>query len=147
MGSLITSDSDSMNSGGVTGVTAINSANAGSIRISSRITTTTAAFVDYLYFLSTKQTNIPIESKFNDYIIIENKKGIFVPNSGAIVPGVGYCMHKSDITAPPHIIKSPFDDEFLFVINASIGLFYFNLSDWDVSTPYVQQEMITHAIT
>ena len=147
MGSLIEYESYSMNWGGVAGVAAINDARAGVIRISSRTTTATAAFVDYGYFLNAKQTNIPIESNFNDYIIIENKNGIFVPGSGAIVPGVGYCMYKSDVTIQPHIIKSPFADEFLFVINASIGLFYFNLSDWEVSIPYVQQELITHAIT
>ena len=147
MGSLISGDQDSITAGGVAGVAAINSADAGVIRISSRTTTATAAFVDYGYFLNAKQTNIPIESNFNDYIIIENKNGIFVPNSGAIVPGVGYCMYKSGVTIQPHIIKSPFADEFLFVINAQIGLFYFNLSDWDVGTPYVQQEAITHAIT
>lgn len=147
MGALINDDYDSMDLGGVAGVAAINHENAGRIRISSRTTTATAAFVDYGYFLRDKQTNIPIESNFNDYIIIENKNGIFVPNSGAIVPGVGYCMYKSDVTIQPHIIKSPFADEFLFVINAPSGLFYFNLSDWDVSTPYVQQEPITHAIT
>ena len=147
MGSLINYDDENKSWGGVAGVSAINNADAGNIRISSRTTTATADFVDYGYFLNAKQTNIPIESKFNDYIIIENKNGIFVPNSGAIVPGVGYCMYKSDVTIQPHIIKSPFADEFLFVINASIGLFYFNLSDWDVSTPYVQQELITHAIT
>ena len=149
MGSLFNGEDASRNWGGVAGVVASGNANAGNIRISSRTTTATAAFVDYGYFLSTKQTNIPIESNFNDYIIIENKNGIFVPNSGAIVPGVGYCMYKSGVTIQPHIIKSPFADEFLFVINISIGLFYFNLSDsdWDVSTPYVQQEMITHAIT
>lgn len=147
MGALINHDDESMNWGCVAGVAAINHESAGRIRISSRTTTATAAFVDYGYFLKAKQTNIPIESNFNDYIIIENKNGIFVPNSGAIVPGVGYCMYKSGATIQPHIIKSPFADEFLVVINAPIGLFYFNLSDWDVGTPYVQQELITHAIT
>ena len=148
MGSLIAGDYGGIYWSGVAGVAASGNANAGNIRISSRTTTATAAFVDYGYFLIGRQTNIPIESNFNDYIIIENKNGIFVPNSGAIVPGVGYCMYKADATIPPHIIKSPFADEFLFVINAPvIGLFYFNLSDWDVSTPYVQQELITHAIT
>lgn len=147
MGSLINHDQASMYWGGVAGVAALNDGKAGAIRLSNRTTTTTTAFGDYGYFLNGKQTNIPIESNFNDYIIIENKKGIFVPNSGAIVPGVGYCMYKSGVNIQPHIIKSPFADEFLFVINASIGLFYFNLSDWDVSTPYVQQELITHAIT
>jgi hypothetical protein len=147
MGALINDDYASLNWGGVAGVAAINNESAGIIRISSRTTTATAAFVDYGYFLRDKQTNIPIESNFNDYIIIENKNGIFVPTSGAIVPGVGYCMYKSGVTIQPHIIKSPFADEFLFVMNSSSGLFYFNLSDWDVSTPYVQQELITHAIT
>jgi hypothetical protein len=147
MGALINDDYASKNWGGVAGVAAFGNANAGIMRISSRITTATAAFVDYGYFLRDKQTNIPIESNFNDYIIIENKNGIFVPTSGAIVPGVGYCMYKSGVTIQPHIIKSPFADEFLFVMNSSSGLFYFNLSDWDVSTPYVQQELITHAIT